>query len=456
MAETSLDPISYPAAATAPTPKTSKKKQALITWQPTINNELNGDERGWERRTGSNPAPFAAAFRPENITFSDGIMRLLLNNNGCPVRCDGRQYVAGEYRSTEEPYGYGYYEARLKAPKITGAMSASFFTYTGEYGKKNHHEIDFEIFGRDTKVVWLNYFVEGRGTENQQHQQSINLWFDASEDFHNYGFKWTETELAWYVDGRMVQRVTEDPNTPEREIPFAPSKIMVNLWPGNNSPKMIGSLGQYVGQSGAAEYDWIRYSTLADAAAATSGQPASTIVAPLSATVAPPAVEMVEVELPPPLSEGELAALRIAAAALGTPEPATTITTHKLVTLGLASTNFYGFNRGTVKKNNGTYVFSAAGGQNPGFGIFVNNLVLQGQKKLTFKLAGEIKGKGNLVVQLYGNDQFKPLAIRENLVPDGEISVNLGANVERVKKIQFILRDNNGNCELRISDLRFE
>jgi beta-glucanase (GH16 family) len=242
-------------------PQKESKANALITWTPTlIQNMDSHDSKNWEMANWSNGDPFANTWQPDNITFNNGIMTITLDNKGCPQSCDGKPYASGEYRTKSENYGYGYYEARMKPAQGSGLMAGSFFIYRGVYGQTSHDEIDIEFLGKDPncQTLQLNYYVEGRGG----HEKIVQLPFNACQEFHNYGFKWTKEALIWYVDGKEVHQAAENPDTPEHEIPYRPGKIMVNFWPGTS--ELIGWLGRftYPGHPLQAQYDWIKYSTL--------------------------------------------------------------------------------------------------------------------------------------------------------------------------------------------------
>ncbi len=100
-------------------------------------------------------------------------------------------------------------------------MVSSFFTYTGPSDGNPWDEIDIEFLGKDTTKVQFNYFTDGKGS----HEHLYDLGFDASEEFHKYGFLWQTDSITWYVDGEAVYTATDN-------IPQTPSKIMLNTWPG--------------------------------------------------------------------------------------------------------------------------------------------------------------------------------------------------------------------------------
>ncbi len=169
---------------------------------------------GW-----TNGGMFNCTWKTENCTFENESMQLTINelmpDMVTPV------YTGGEFRS-HDFYSFGYYEVSMKPIKNDGVVS-SFFTYTGPSDNNPWDEIDIEFLGKNTSIVQFNYFTNGKG----QHEHIYELGFDASEDFHTYGFYWEADKITWYVDGVEVYSATED-------IPQTPSKIMMNVWNGIN------------------------------------------------------------------------------------------------------------------------------------------------------------------------------------------------------------------------------
>jgi beta-glucanase (GH16 family) len=230
----------------------STQRDRLIKGTPDLYQPLDKNEKGWEVSDWSNNGLFNNKWRPDHVEFKNGIMSIKLDKKGCPSSCDGHPYASGEYRTKRE-YSYGYYEVRMKAAKGAGLIAGTFYTYKGVWGQKDHNEIDFEVLGKDPTKVQLNYFYAGTGTYSE-HEKRINLGFDASQDFHNYGFKWMKDSISWFIDGKLVHTATKD-------IPQAPSKIMVNFWPGTSEASdWLG--GVYNGNGGQVQYDWIKYQSL--------------------------------------------------------------------------------------------------------------------------------------------------------------------------------------------------
>lgn len=189
----------------------------------------------WARNDRGNGHPFNCSFKGANAVIDNSLLTLHLTAE------DGR-YAGAEYRSFAK-FSYGYYSASMKAAACSGVIS-SFFTYTG----RPWDEIDIEFLGDDTTRVQFNYYNDGKGG----HEYVYELGFDASLDFHEYGFDWQADSITWYVDGRSVYRA-------EASIPSHSGYIMMNLW--NVADTNADWAGKFTGEElpVTAEYQWIGY-----------------------------------------------------------------------------------------------------------------------------------------------------------------------------------------------------
>ena len=132
----------------------------------------------------------------------------------------------------------------MRPAKCAGTVS-SFFTYTKE---PRWDEIDIEFLGKDTTKVQFNYYTSGVGG----HEYLYDLGFDATEEFHEYGFLWTSASIIWYVDGKAVYKATAD-------IPQYAGKIMTNLWNGLGVDDWLDPFDPSK-LPVTAQYKWIAYS----------------------------------------------------------------------------------------------------------------------------------------------------------------------------------------------------
>lgn len=189
------------------------------------------DSLWWKSDGWSNGFPFVNRWEGEAITFSeDEGMAISLSKN--PLPDQSSEFQSGELR-THKFYRYGCFEAEMKPVKESGVVSA-FFLFAGPYDKDEnsngmHNEIDIEFLGNNTNMMQINFWTnDDRYTSSNE--KLIFLDFDASEDFHRYGIKWTPKAIKWYVDGQLVYVQRNNPNNPTPSADDSTLRIMANVW----------------------------------------------------------------------------------------------------------------------------------------------------------------------------------------------------------------------------------
>ncbi len=207
----------------------------------------NYDPTNWHRSTHSTTTDFLATdWKEANAAYdADGLSLKLAPAPNRPGHFHG-----GEIQ-TKQTYGYGRYEVLMRPASASGTVS-SFFTYTGPYYGNPHDEVDIEFLGADTTKVYLNYFRNGRVGEDV----TLDLPFDAADEFHLYAFEWHRDGITWFIDGQPVHQTrVSDPL-----IPQTPGAIIVNLWSG--APKLYSWHGRPNFSETQAEYACISYQPL--------------------------------------------------------------------------------------------------------------------------------------------------------------------------------------------------
>lgn len=210
---------------------------------------------GW-----SNGGSFNTVWTAGNLSYADGALHLGITEEEKSAWMDGKEvqysYTSGEARTTYY-YGYGDYEVRMKPTDVKGTAS-TFFVCTGNYDKTPEgvenpwDEIDIEFLGKSPTRVQFNYFANGHGG----HEHMYDLGFDASKEYHNYGFRWAEDYITWFVDGQPVYRV-EKPS--KGDFPQTAGRILMNYWCGNKDGE--GWMGKFAGADGkTADYAWVKTS----------------------------------------------------------------------------------------------------------------------------------------------------------------------------------------------------
>lgn len=206
---------------------------------------------GW-----TNGSVFNTWWTADNVSYENETMKLTITENENGSEETNNEYFGGEAR-TYQYFGYGDYEVSMKPAKKAGTAS-TFFTCTGSYdtdadGNPNPwDEIDIEFLGGDTTKVQFNYFANGAGG----HEYMYDLGFDASEEFHTYGYRWTEEYIVWFVDGKPVHKVLATDSNP---LPTTAGRILMNYWCGTSDAESWMGTYENPGDEGA-QYQWIKTS----------------------------------------------------------------------------------------------------------------------------------------------------------------------------------------------------
>jgi beta-glucanase (GH16 family) len=215
----------------------------------------------WSRADGwKNGSPFDNAWAADHVTVANGKLDLRLDD----VALLGEPYTSGELR-TNGFYGYGCYEASFKPVAVPGVVT-SLFTFAGPYdngGNGKHNEIDVEFLGNQPRRVQLNFWTND-DTYTSRNEVLIDLGFDPTTGFHRYGFKWTASQVEWYIDGRHVYTASDSALNPTPKATESLQKFMVNAWPVDETAELWAGTFGYPGAPLHAEYEWIRHIAGAD------------------------------------------------------------------------------------------------------------------------------------------------------------------------------------------------
>lgn len=258
---TSDEPFSALAPAAPAPPGHSKRPSKPPPEQDSFADFLDFyDTSRWIKGDGwTNGPPFDNGWSAENALFQGGQLVLLLDDTPSL----GEPYTSGHYQ-TLGFYGYGCYEASFRPVPVSGAVT-SFFTFAGPYdngGNGEHNEIDIEFVGRSfaegRSEVQLNFYTNDDSYASRN-EHMHTLPFDPTTGFNRYGFKWTSTGIAWYVNGVEAHAVVDAPDNPTPKASESLQKIMMNLWPVDETAAGWAGTFVYPGEPLAAAYQWVRF-----------------------------------------------------------------------------------------------------------------------------------------------------------------------------------------------------
>ncbi|WP_028746552.1 glycoside hydrolase family 16 protein [Rhizobium mesoamericanum] len=219
-----LSLVTITAACVSPLPASAQQASgtSFVDDFDTINRGFWYVSDGW-----NNGAHQNCTWSKNNVKVENGALQLLFADG----KSKDRNYLCGEIQTTKR-YGYGTYEARIKAGTGSGLNSA-FFTYIGPADKQKHDEIDFEVLGKNTGEVQVNQYVQAKGGN----EKLVPVGSKADEGFNDYAFIWEKDRLRYYLNGKLVQDVT-DPS----KIPTTPQKIFFSLW---GSDTLLNWMGRF-------------------------------------------------------------------------------------------------------------------------------------------------------------------------------------------------------------------
>ncbi|HSX85007.1 MAG TPA: carbohydrate-binding protein, partial [Cellvibrio sp.] len=134
---------------------------------------------------------------------------------------------------TRETYKYGAFEARIRAARGSGMVTAFFLWKDGsEIPGAQWQEQDFEIFGKNGRYQTQ---VMTPGNPRTEHATIHPLYTPGWENYYTYRMEWTPDYLAFYVDGHLVRRETNRTTYAKLLDPARaePAQLRMSLWAGD-------------------------------------------------------------------------------------------------------------------------------------------------------------------------------------------------------------------------------
>lgn len=173
---------------------------------------------GYTRMTGTDEL---VGFNDANVrNVNGGMLLMTAMKNPDPTNPDsysGAKYITTNSLTTENrmSFKYGYLEVRAKVPYKEGCWPSLWLrspnaTQTDSTGKDGYNmEVDIiEPFGYTDKNKLTIHETEISNSDNHCQAASAEYNFGYSEnlsnEFHVYGFLWTENGMTFYVDGNEV------------------------------------------------------------------------------------------------------------------------------------------------------------------------------------------------------------------------------------------------------------
>ncbi|XP_019227452.1 PREDICTED: probable xyloglucan endotransglucosylase/hydrolase protein 33 [Nicotiana attenuata] len=166
-----------------------------------------------------------------NVFFGGVNVRLTNNGSSADLILDKS---SGSGLVSRDKYYYGFFNAALKLPaNFTSGVVVAFYLSNQNIFPHNHDELDFELLGYDKRRDWvLQTNIYGNGSVSTGREEKFYLWFDPTQDFHDYSILWNNHHILFLVDNVPVREVVH--NTAISSVyPSKPMSIYVTIWDGS-------------------------------------------------------------------------------------------------------------------------------------------------------------------------------------------------------------------------------
>ncbi|KMZ69619.1 xyloglucan endotransglycosylase, family GH16 [Zostera marina] len=177
--------------------------------------------------------------RPSVLTFDEGYTRVFGDSNLMLLRDGKTVHLSLDERTgagfaSQDLYLHGLFSASIKLPADYAAgVVVAFYMSNGDMFENTHDEIDFEFLGNIRGKEWrIQTNVYGNGSTGIGREERYSMWFDPTEDFHNYAILWTKNRIVFSIDDIPIREVTRKRGM-EESFPEKPMSLYATIWDGS-------------------------------------------------------------------------------------------------------------------------------------------------------------------------------------------------------------------------------
>ncbi|KAL8245458.1 hypothetical protein R6Q59_011716 [Mikania micrantha] len=196
----------------------------LFVFTTSTDAQANPPSTGYNPSSSVDTVAFDQAYRtlwgPQNQRFDQNSLTIWLDHS------------SGSGFKSKKSYKSGYFGTSVKLhPGYTAGVITSFYLSNSEDHPGYHDEIDIEFLGTTPDkpyTLQTNVYIRGSGDGNiigREHR--IHLWFDPTQDFHDYAILWTPNEIIFFVDDVPVRRY---PRKSDATFPLRPMYVYGSIW----------------------------------------------------------------------------------------------------------------------------------------------------------------------------------------------------------------------------------
>ncbi|XP_064968385.1 probable xyloglucan endotransglucosylase/hydrolase protein 28 [Musa acuminata AAA Group] len=169
----------------------------------------------------------------EGYTQLFGDSNLILHQDGQTVHLSLDQRTGAGFAS-QGLYLHGFFSASIKLPADYAAgVVVAFYMSNGDVFEKTHDELDFEFLGNIRGREWrVQTNVYGNGSTAVGREERYGLWFDPTENYHQYSILWSNERIIFYIDNTPIREVVRT-QTMGGDFPSKPMSLYATIWDGS-------------------------------------------------------------------------------------------------------------------------------------------------------------------------------------------------------------------------------
>ncbi|MFS8028153.1 putative xyloglucan:xyloglucosyl transferase [Helianthus anomalus] len=170
------------------------------------------------------------------LSFDEGYSHLFGDDNLMVLKDGKSVHLSLDERTgsgfvSQDLYLHGFFSASIKLPAdYTAGVVVAFYMSNGDIFEKNHDEIDFEFLGNIRGKEWrIQTNIYGNGSTKVGREERYGLWFDPTDDFHQYSILWTHTHIIFYVDDVPIREIKRTESM-GGDYPSKPMTLYATIW----------------------------------------------------------------------------------------------------------------------------------------------------------------------------------------------------------------------------------
>ncbi|WOL02606.1 hypothetical protein Cni_G11325 [Canna indica] len=169
----------------------------------------------------------------EGYTQLFGDSNLMLHREGRSVHLSLDQRTGAGFAS-QDLYLHGFFSASIKLPSDYAAgVVVAFYMSNGDVFEKTHDELDFEFLGNIRGREWrIQTNVYGNGSTSVGREERYGLWFDPTEDYHQYSILWSSEKIIFYIDNVPIREMVRT-QAMGGDFPSKPMSLYATIWDGS-------------------------------------------------------------------------------------------------------------------------------------------------------------------------------------------------------------------------------